>query len=247
VTVQKRVVAAPLIGALVVLALVAVGGWYVTRDPKAPAVTGQSPLTSGKVTVRPVNHVTPSPSPSPSRTPATSTPSAKTSDRNAPKPPEPLPSKPAPSKPVPPKPKPTTSTQPPVPSGPPEAQELLRLTNNERASAGCGPLHPNSALTRAAEEHATDMVDQHYFGHDSQDGRTPTDRMRAAGFTGTSTAENLAGGSTSAAAVVNAWMNNEDDRQNILNCSYTQVGIGYDNGRIKRKWNNGSWTQDLGT
>ena len=70
--------------------------------------------------------------------------------------------------------------------------------------------------------------------------------MRAAGFTGTSTAENVATGSRVAGAVVDAWMNNDTDRNNILNCSFTVMGVGYDPGRIKDKWNKGTWVQDLG-
>lgn len=61
---------------------------------------------------------------------------------------------------------------------------MLALTNQERAKAGCGPLRTNSALTKAAAAHAADMVDEHYFAHDSLDGRSPFDRMKAAGFGG---------------------------------------------------------------
>ncbi|GAA2801003.1 hypothetical protein GCM10010522_18470 [Kribbella solani] len=123
---------------------------------------------------------------------------------------------------------------------------MLALTNQERAKAGCGPLRTNSALTKAAAAHAADMVDEHYFAHDSLDGRSPFDRMKAAGFGGGSMAENIAVGYTSAAAVLKGWMNSPGHRANILNCAYSMIGIGYDSGRVKDDWGNGSWVQDFG-
>ena len=124
--------------------------------------------------------------------------------------------------------------------------QVLQLTNNERQKAGCGPLRTNSALARAAEDHAADMVDNHYFDHNSQDGRSPFDRMKTAGFKGGSMAENIAVGYSSAAAVVKGWMNSEGHRKNMLNCSYTMIGVGYDSGQVKSDWGNGSWVQDFG-
>ncbi|WP_350278645.1 CAP domain-containing protein [Kribbella sp. HUAS MG21] len=123
---------------------------------------------------------------------------------------------------------------------------MLTLTNQERAKAGCGPLRTNKALTTAAEAHAADMVAQHYFAHDSLDGRSPFDRMKAAGFTGGAMAENIAVGYSSAAAVVEGWMNSDGHRKNILNCEYTMIGIGYDSGVVKPEWGNGSWVQNFG-
>jgi uncharacterized protein YkwD len=254
------VAVAPLIGALTVLGLVVMGGWYVARGKNDPAaIRHHLPLTSKVTAHLIVAKATPTPTVMPSR-PAISTPPATRATAATPtltpiqthptatplpKPttqPTSHPTKTAPKPPV-----PRPSTPPPPPVGSPEAQEVLRLTNNERTSAGCAPLQLSSALDNAAQEHANDMVDNHYFAHNSQDGRTPLDRMRAAGYTGSSTAENVATGSRDAAAVVNAWMNSDTDRANILNCSYTLMGVGYNNGRIKDKWNRGTWVQDLGT
>jgi uncharacterized protein YkwD len=123
---------------------------------------------------------------------------------------------------------------------------VLQLTNNERAKAGCGPLRMNSALTKAAEAHAADMVDHHYFSHDSLDGTNPFDRMRAAGYTGGAMAENIGVGYKTAAAVVEGWMNSDGHRRNMLNCTYTVIGIGYDPGVVKPEWGSGSWVQDFG-
>jgi uncharacterized protein YkwD len=139
----------------------------------------------------------------------------------------------------------TKTTKAPKPSGSAE-QQVLALTNQERAKAGCGPLRTNKALARAAEAHAADMVAEHYFAHNSLDGRSPFDRMKAAGFTGGAMAENIAVGYSSAASVVEGWMNSAGHRANILNCSYTMIGIGYDSGQVSSQWGNGSWVQDFG-
>jgi uncharacterized protein YkwD len=224
---RRRGVAGPIVGALAVLSLVAAGGWYVTRDTKNAVATGQhDPLTS----------VVTDETGAPPADDATATPT-----RHATRTPRPTPTRTSHTT------EPTTkpTTKPPAPSGSKEAQ-VLQLTNNERAKAGCGPLRTNSALTRAADLHATDMVVHHFFDHNSQDGRSPFDRMKAAGFTGGAMAENIAVGYSSAAAVVDGWMHSEGHRRNILNCSYTMIGIGYDSGQVKPEWGNGSWVQDFG-
>lgn len=123
---------------------------------------------------------------------------------------------------------------------------MLTLTNQERAKSGCGPLKFDRSLIDAAEAHAADMVDEHYFAHDSLDGRSPFDRMKAAGFAGGSMAENIAVGYSTPAAVVAGWMKSPGHRANILNCGYTVIGIGYDPGQVKPDWGNGSWVQDFG-
>jgi uncharacterized protein YkwD len=258
-------VAGPLIASLSALVLLAGIGWFVLRQTGDQKATGQeSPLTatttatddapaeSSLTPVRPTSpsstpvRTTPTPSPKPKATPsktkrATPTPTRSTSEpsRDGTRTPKPSP-----------KPTRTTTsaprtTKPGGGSGTAEAQ-VLALTNQERTKAGCGPLRTNSALIKAAEAHAADMVDRHYFAHDSLDGRSPFDRMQAAGFKGGSMAENIAVGYSSAAAVVNGWMKSPGHRQNILNCSYSMIGIGYDSGQVKPEWGNGSWVQDFG-
>jgi uncharacterized protein YkwD len=252
-------VAAPILGALAVLALVAGGGWYVTRDTTSPTsqdepltvATDDSPtpteeLSTPPVTPRETPTGTPSATPSatPSKTPSKTPKASRTTtapSREGTRSPQPST-------------KPTTSATPtkkptkklPAPSSGSAEAQVLQLTNQERAKAGCGPLRTNSALTKAAEAHASDMVLNHYFDHNSLDGRSPFDRMKAAGFSGGSMAENIAVGYKTAGAVVEGWMNSEGHRKNMLNCSYTMIGIGYDSGQVKPDWGNGSWVQDFG-
>ena len=122
--------------------------------------------------------------------------------------------------------------------------EVLRLVNVERASAGCSALQSNPVLVGVAREHSTDMGQHGYFAHNSQDGRSPFDRMRAAGYSGGLMGENIAAGQPTPAAVMDAWMHSEGHRANILNCGFHVIGIGVANvaGSPYRIY----WTQDFG-
>jgi uncharacterized protein YkwD len=121
------------------------------------------------------------------------------------------------------------------------AEDLaVRLTNTQRAQHGCSALRVEVHLRTAARAHSKDMHVRHYFEHDSPDGRTPWDRIKAAGY-GQPGAENIAMGYATAQAVVDGWMNSPGHRANILNCSLKAVGIGVEYGQ-GGPW----WTQDFG-
>ncbi len=119
--------------------------------------------------------------------------------------------------------------------------EVVRLTNAERAKGGCGPLTHDSRLRRAAYEHSADMAKNDYFEHDSQDGRDVGDRISATGFTASAWAENIAMGQRTAAEVVKGWMNSDGHRRNIMNCAYTHIGVGAAKDGQGRLY----WTQDF--
>lgn len=120
--------------------------------------------------------------------------------------------------------------------------EVLRLTNVERAKAGCGPVKGNAQLTKSATGHSRDMADNNYFSHTSQDGRTFSDRIKAAGYPGGTLAENIAAGQPTAAAVMEDWMNSPGHRANILNCAYKELGVGHVLGGEYGHY----WTQNFG-
>jgi uncharacterized protein YkwD len=122
--------------------------------------------------------------------------------------------------------------------------DVLRLVNAERVSAGCSPLRPNPLLVRVARAHSLDMGEHRYFAHDSQDGRSPFDRMRAAGYSSGPMGENIAAGQRTPAAVMDAWMHSEGHRDNILNCGFHVVGIGV--ATVAASPYGIYWTQDFG-
>lgn len=105
----------------------------------------------------------------------------------------------------------------------------LCLLNMEREEHGVGPLEQDRALERAAQHHSEDMVARRFFDHDDPDGRTPEERMRAAGYEGPRTAENIAHGARSQATpvrITEGWMDSPDHRRNILDPLLTEIGIG---------------------
>jgi uncharacterized protein YkwD len=85
------------------------------------------------------------------------------------------------------------------------------------------------------------MAAKAYFSHSSQDGRSPFDRMRDAGYDYRTAGENIARGQTDAAAVMTAWMDSPGHRQNILNCDFEDLGVGYVEGS-GGPW----WVQNFG-
>lgn len=121
------------------------------------------------------------------------------------------------------------------------AEELaVRLTNTQRTQHGCSALRVDVRLRTAARAHSRDMHVRHFFEHNSPDGRTPWDRIKAAGYSQPG-AENIAMGYATAQAAVTGWMNSAGHRANILNCSLKAVGIGVEYGQ-GGPW----WTQDFG-
>jgi uncharacterized YkwD family protein len=120
--------------------------------------------------------------------------------------------------------------------------QVVDLTNQQRAANGCGALKVNPTLTQVAQAHSADMAANNYFSHDSQNGASPFDRMSAAGYRFSAAAENIAAGQRTPGDVVTAWMNSEGHRANILNCTYTEIGVGYATGGSYGTY----WTQDFG-
>lgn len=106
-------------------------------------------------------------------------------------------------------------------------KEVVRLVNEIRAQRGLKELTYNWELSRVARYKSQDMKDNTYFSHTSPVYGTPFQMMKDFGITYRSAGENIARGQRSPQEVVNAWMNSEGHRANILNTSFTQIGVGY--------------------
>ncbi len=106
-------------------------------------------------------------------------------------------------------------------------KEVVRLVNEIRVQNGLRELTYNWELSRVARYKSQDMKDNRYFSHTSPVYGTPFQMMKSFGITYKSAGENIARGQKSPQAVVNAWMNSSGHRANILNASFTQIGVGY--------------------
>lgn len=105
--------------------------------------------------------------------------------------------------------------------------EVIRLVNEIRVQNGLKALTANWELSRVARFKSQDMVDNRYFAHTSPTYGTPFQMIKSFGLSFRTAGENIAYGQRTPQAVVNAWMNSSGHRANILNPSYTQIGVGY--------------------
>ncbi|MER2119183.1 MAG: CAP domain-containing protein [Solibacillus sp.] len=106
-------------------------------------------------------------------------------------------------------------------------EKVVALTNAERAKNGLSALQIDRPLMAAAREKSQDMKDKNYFSHTSPTFGSPFDRLKALGIAYKSAGENIAKGQKSPEEVVQAWMNSEGHRANILNKDFTHIGVGY--------------------
>ena len=115
--------------------------------------------------------------------------------------------------------------------GPPDAQEMLELVNEERAKVGVAPLKLDERLNASAQEKADDMQNRDYYGHVSPEGTRGTlfvfkhmpSKCRYAG-------ENLANiliPDSNSRNPISTWMSStKGHREAILDKDYDLVGFG---------------------
>lgn len=120
--------------------------------------------------------------------------------------------------------------------------QVLDLVNTERARNGCGALRESGQLRTAAQRHSDDMAARGYFDHTNPDGAGPGDRITAAGYRWRAYGENIAKGQQDARSVMTAWMNSSGHRANILNCTFTELGV-----EVRLGSGGPWWTQNFGT
>jgi uncharacterized protein YkwD len=107
------------------------------------------------------------------------------------------------------------------------ASQVISLVNQQRAANGLGALTSQSQLTAAAQRHSLDMGCAFFLSHTGSDGSSPYSRIVDSGYPVNWWGENVAAGYSTAQAVMDAWMNSQVHRDNILNPNYTEIGIGY--------------------
>lgn len=104
--------------------------------------------------------------------------------------------------------------------------EIVRLVNVERVKNGLQPLTSNWQAARVARIKSQDMINNNYFAHISPVYGSPFKMMEDFGLRFSAAAENIAYGQRTAQEAVTSWMNSPGHRANILNKSFTQIGVG---------------------
>ncbi len=110
---------------------------------------------------------------------------------------------------------------------------IIALTNESRGGFNLPALRENSVLDKAAQDKANDMLVRGYFSHNTPDGKTPWSFIQAAGYSYLSAGENLAVNFTEAENVEAAWMNSPGHKANILNKTFSEIGIGIAQGEFQ--------------
>lgn len=106
-------------------------------------------------------------------------------------------------------------------------QQVVDLTNKERAKYHLPALKIDIKLSQVARAKSQDMHDQHYFDHNSPTYGSPFEMMKKFGIQYRAAGENIAMGQRTPEEVVKGWMNSKGHRENILNEHFTHIGVGY--------------------
>jgi uncharacterized protein YkwD len=121
----------------------------------------------------------------------------------------------------------TAPTQPSTQPQNNETEAILKYINLEREKNGLNPVAINSTLNKAAQAKSNHMLQNKYFAHTSPDGISDIYFINQSGYKYRAVGINLAQGNFGGAeGLVNAWMNSEGHRKNILADFGREVGLG---------------------
>ena len=109
------------------------------------------------------------------------------------------------------------------------ANAVLNLVNKYRKQNGLASVKLDSALSGAASTRAKEIVSS--FSHTRPNGSSCFTVLSENGISYNGAGENIAYGQSSPDEVMTAWMNSAGHRANILNASFTKLGVGvYESG-----------------
>lgn len=106
-----------------------------------------------------------------------------------------------------------------------DIDEVLTIINKERVKAGVKPLAARADLIELADIRVKELSVK--FSHQRIDGTFVSNLAEQKGIYYNTIGENIAMGQPTAETVMNSWMNSEGHRANILNSSYSYIGIGH--------------------
>ncbi|MBR2934730.1 MAG: S-layer homology domain-containing protein [Oscillospiraceae bacterium] len=117
-----------------------------------------------------------------------------------------------------------------VPTGPdqvcsPQEWEVLKQTNRERLAAGLVPYSTFPAMQNAATVREEELAT--LYSHSRPNGSQCFTVLTENGLGYRAAGENIAAGQTSPDAVIKAWMDSDGHRKNILDVTFSHMGVGY--------------------
>jgi hypothetical protein len=111
--------------------------------------------------------------------------------------------------------------------------EVIALTNQERAKAGLSPLVANPRLSQAAQAKAVDMFASDYWSHVSPSGTQPWKFIKDTGYTYRYAGENLGRDFSDTSSLVSAWMSSPTHKENIVSNRYQDIGVAVVDGNLQ--------------
>jgi len=114
---------------------------------------------------------------------------------------------------------------------------IIYWTNIKRKEYGLPELTESEELNQSAKLKVQDMIERQYFSHYSPDGKGVGDLVKEAGYEFILIGENLAlGNFQNDEALVQAWMESQGHRENILNTKYKEIGVAVAKGMFEGKY-----------
>lgn len=107
-----------------------------------------------------------------------------------------------------------------------EVNDVLKYTNEFRTEAGKESLKLDETLTKAAMVRAVEMAYANKFSHERPDGNMCYYIMRDFGQDIYGVGENIAMGQRNAKEVSYAWKGSQGHYENMIDSSFTRIGIG---------------------
>ena len=112
---------------------------------------------------------------------------------------------------------------------------IIAQANDDRARAGTDSLFEDALLDKAAQAKADDMAERGYFSHLDPSGNAPWYWFKKLGYYYWGAGENLAINFSDAQSLESAWMQSPTHRANIMQKSYSRVGVGIAQGTYQGK------------
>lgn len=105
------------------------------------------------------------------------------------------------------------------------AEAVASLVNAARQDAGLSELELDADLCAAAQARAQEIAQS--FSHTRPDGSSCFTILEEFGISYRAAGENIAMGQRTPEEVMDGWMNSSGHRANILNGTFTSIGVGY--------------------
>lgn len=105
------------------------------------------------------------------------------------------------------------------------AEAVTSLVNAARQDAGLSELELDADLCAAAQARAQEIAQS--FSHTRPDGSSCFTILEEFGISYRAAGENIAMGQRTPEEVMDGWMNSSGHRTNILNGTFTSIGVGY--------------------